>query len=702
MAADQIEPTSETPDTRPARWASWLLIATSGLLLFLLVSGLVVFLAPIPSDFTASQSWFWVTVQWLILLHTFLGLIAIVIYAIYQWRHYVLIRHARLNWGKLLGYLSLGVFLLSAVTGVYLTWEAWAGDRITYWVDVVHTWGSLALAPLLGVHLIQIWVRARRRATTENPPRLTGPQRRLIWGSSLFAVLLLGIGGILGLAVSGPDISAGVPPQTYSLKYGLDPFDPSNVATSTGGALNDVLMAGSEQCGTCHKDIYKEWEASAHRWSASDVFYTTVASAMEADTGIESTRYCGGCHNPITILSGNLTPVVATALKEEGKTGQEGRFYEEGISCTVCHGITQIQGVKGNANYKFTPPPRYLFELETDNGLLEQLGAFLIRAFPKTHKQTLSRGHYKLPEFCGTCHKQYIDEFVNDFGWVRLQNQYDNWKESKWNSGPDDPATIVCIECHMPLVENDQEVSSGVSDGDPFGPHPDQHRSHRWLGANQAIPWLLEDQEQVDLTERWLKGEYEIPEIADKWEDGPAIATAVTAPLLLAKGQPLEYQVIITNVKAGHEFPTGPLDLIQTWIDTTVTDASGNVLLHSGFLDEKNYIDPDAHYFRTFPIDEDGNVIDRHNLWDMVGSTYVRVIFPGFSEEANYEVAVPADTEGPLTITATLRMRKFHQSIVDLATDNSGLTFPITDLSSFTAVVELGESVVGGTDVDAG
>jgi hypothetical protein len=462
---------------------------------------------------------------------------------------------------------------------------------------------------------------------------------------------------------------------------------PSNVQTNTGGAINGELLAGSAGCGSCHEDIYKEWEASAHRWSASDVFYAAVAEVMQDETGIESTRYCGGCHNPIPTLSGSLTPIIADALAAEGKTGQESLYYEEGISCTACHGITQIQGVKGNANYLVTPPPRYLFELEEDNFLLEAISDFLIRAFPRTHKETLSRAHYKLPEFCGTCHKQYLDEFVNNFGWVRLQNQYDNWKESKWNSGPDDPSTIVCIECHMPLVPNEREVSSGVSDGDPFGAHPGEHRSHRWLAANQAIPWLLEDAEQVELTEQWLKGEYPIPEIEHKWEDGPVIGTTVAAPEAVAPGDTLEYEVIVTNRKAGHEFPTGPLDLIQTWVETKVEDAVGNVLLHSGFIDENNYVDPDAHYFRSFPIDEEGDIIYRHNLWDMVGTTYVRVIFPGYSEQASYAIDVPEDAVGPISVTATLRMRKFHQKIVDATTGNSGLTFPITDLSTFTASV---------------
>lgn len=698
------------PKVKLGRWSSKLLAATAGGLLFLLLSGLIIYLAPLPSNFSESQGWVWMTTQYMILLHSLLGVLAAAVFAIYQWKHYFATRPESVDWGKLLGYFTFWVFVVSAVTGSVLIWQAWFETKITYWVDTVHTWDSFVLVPLLVWHLAGIWIRARRSAPPEALPALRRVQWGMAWRGAAVAVTLAAIGVLLGVFTQGADISAGVPPQTYSAKYGQDPFIPSNVRTSTNGAINAELLAGSENCGDCHVDIYKEWNVSAHRWSASDIFYTTVAGIMEGDTGIESTRYCGGCHNPIPTLSGNLTPATADKLKAEGKTtGQESLHFEEGISCLVCHGITSIHGTKGNANYEFTPPPRYLFEMEQGSGFLAHLSDYLIRSAPKAHTETLSRAHYKLPEFCGTCHKQYLDEFVNNFGWVRLQNQYDNWANSKWNQGEENiKETVVCMECHMPLLDNVKEVSSGVSDGDPFGPHPGQHRSHRWLAANQAIPWLeaitgqaelteqeqAELREQAELTEQWLKGEYAIPEIEFKWEQGPAIDTTLLAPDAIQRGQPLEYQIVVSNNKAGHEFPTGPLDLIQTWIETKVMDATGKVVFHRGFLDDRNYVDPEAHYFRSFPIDEEGNVIERHNLWDMVGMTYVRVIFPGYAEQVAYEIEIPEDTPGPLTVSAVLRMRKFHQTIVDVATgtpegEKGELTFPITDISSDTATVDL-------------
>ena len=325
---------------RPGHWASKLLIATIGVLVFLLVSGLTMWLSPSPSDFTGSQSWSWKLVQWLIVGHAALGVLVVLVFAWYQWRHYFRTRPTRVDFDKLLGYASFWLFVISAISGLILTWEGLFGSKITYWLDTVHIWSSLALVPILGLHLVRVWTRIRKRAEREMLPQLRASRLRLIAGTSAITVVLVGIGFGLSFGVQTTDISEGVPPQTYSLKYGDDPFLPSNVQTSLGGAINGDVLAGSEGCGSCHKDIYDEWSASAHRWSASDVFYTTVAGVMQEETGIESTRYCGGCHNPIPILSGNLTPITADALAAEGKTGQDHYcFFVIKLLCFMLYNI---------------------------------------------------------------------------------------------------------------------------------------------------------------------------------------------------------------------------------------------------------------------------------------------------------------------------------------------------------------------------
>ena len=46
--------------------------------------------------------------------------------------------------------------------------------------------------------------------------------------------------------------------------------------------------------------------------------------------------------------------------------------------------------------------------------------------------------------------------------------------------------------------------------------------------------------------------------------------------------------------------------------------------------------------FKAEPVDQYGNLIDRHNLWEMVGVRYRRALFPGFSDKAEFMFSCPA------------------------------------------------------------
>ena len=65
----------------------------------------------------------------------------------------------------------------------------------------------------------------------------------------------------------------------------------------------------------------------------------------------------------------------------------------------------------------------------------------------------------------------------------------------------------------------------------------------------------------------------------------------IDAPREVVAGHPVPIRVHIVNNKAGHDFPTGPLDIIQAWVEIEVTDDAGEVVFHSGTVDEKNFVD---------------------------------------------------------------------------------------------------------------
>jgi len=611
------------------------------MLLFETFSGLSIYLLP-----------FSISNQMMVLTHTLVGLVFILPFAWYQLRHWRIYRQMKMTHLKLTGYLAMVATLTAAVTGVVLTIQAVWQTRIGYTWDTVHIVATFALLVTVSAHITPIVVRDLKA-------RSAAPMRAIIGAEAAFSgyasAIVLGLFVLTAVLVFAyhPAVLDNKLPKDYHYLYGPDrPFAPSLATTNTGQAFDSRTMSGSASCGKagCHEEIYKEWETSAHRWSAMDVAFQKVQTVMADQNGPETTRYCGGCHDPISLFSGEKN------LFNNQLTNRSG--YQEGISCIVCHTIKKTD-VKGNANYVVTQPERYLFALDTDT-TMAPVTDFLIRAYPRKHVESLQHKLFKSPEFCAACHKQFIDEEINNVGWVQLQNQYDNWRKSRWNHPGNPTKTIECRECHMPL-QNSFDPASG-DDLDYNRTKDDgKHRSHRFLAANQFMPAALKlprAHEQVDLTEKWLQGKIEIPEIADKWRTGPAVPIELVAPRVVAPGEDVHLDAVITNNKVGHDFPTGPLDIIQAWVEITVKDQDGHVLFTSGQRDDRHFIEPGAFMFKAEPVDQYGKLIDRHNLWEMVGVRYRRALFPGFADKASFSFACPASIVSVPTDTAKVSLDK--------------------------------------------
>jgi hypothetical protein len=630
-------------------WQQPLLRVVSGLLVFETLSGLVIYLLP-----------FSVSTQVTVLVHTAAGVVFVLPYLWYQLRHWWAYRSIRLSHVVLSGYLSMLSSLALVVSGLVLTAQALFGTRISPRWDLVHVVATFGLLASVVPHVVTLMLRARRAPRSAG----TGAVRASVRGFALASVCITAALVVMVAGAAGayrPPALVNELPHDYSYVYGPKrPFAPSLATTASGGAYDPRSLAGSASCGRsgCHQQIYDEWQVSAHRYAAMDPSFQKVQAVMAEQNGSESTRYCGGCHDPVSLFSGTKNVFV------KDLTGQTG--YREGISCVACHAIRQTD-VKGNAAYVIAQPERYMFEL--DSGPAKQaVSDYLIRAYPRKHVASLEHKLYKSPQFCAACHKQFIDEEINRVGWVQLQNQYDNWRKSRWNHPGDAKRTIECRECHMALTRS---TDPGAGDAADYNrtPADGKHRSHRFLGANQFIPLalgLVGAKEHVKLTERWLRGEIEVPEIADKWRRGPTVPIELVAPEEVTPGRPVVLRTVLTNNKAGHDFPTGPLDIIQAWVEIEVTDQSGRVVFASGQRDSSHFIAPGSFMFKAEPVDQYGNLIDRHNLWEMVGVRYRRALYPGSSDQEQFSFVCPG-TIVPGSTDEMHRRRNDSTSVLDRA-----------------------------------
>ncbi len=667
---------------RPARradWISWRAVLTQAGLAALAISGLAIRFLPFhPAN------------QWNVLLHTAGGLALLWLVAGYSARHWREYRRQAVSDVVVLGYAMAAMLAVCLASGLVVTWQAVFGVRTSAaWRDA-HLFSTFGLMGAGAAHVLLAWLRSRKVG-------LSGEALRgLAWA-----------GGVCGVLITLPVLSSGIYsgrklnnrlPADYRYVYGQDrPFAPSLARTSTGRAIDPQSLAGSETCGTagCHEQIVAEWLPSAHRYAAMDTVFQAIQNVMAQQNGPESTRYCGGCHDPISLFSGTKNIFV------EKLTGLAG--YKEGVSCLACHAIRETD-IRGNANYTVSQPREYLWQWDAA-GAGRMARDFLIRAYPGEHAK-LSKRMFKTPEYCAACHKQFIDQEVNRVGWVQLQNQYDNWAASHWNAKGDARRTVECRECHMPLVDS-RDPAAGDSADYNRTPKDGKHRSHRFLAANNFMPEVLKApgwEEHKELTEKWLRGEVRIPEIEDKWASGKIVQIAVDAPERVRAGQAVKVRVSLVSNKVGHDFPTGPLDMIQSWVHITARDAAGRVVYESGRVGQGQFIEPGTFLFKAEPVDQHGNLIDRHNLWEMVGVRYRRSLFPGYSdfvdytwvcpsgsgqpqqrrgaERSEHEFRAAAEPRGALTVTARLMYRKIDQFLLNYVEGGrSKRTAPVVEIA---------------------
>ena len=688
-------PSSSLRALAEKRWSSRLAAAVSGALGCLGLSGLWNFLAP-----------FSLFSQLLLLAHVLSGLGVTTVVVPYVARHVRTWARQRVTASMFLGYALAAVVLVSLASGVWLGGEALWSRRMTPAWDLTHLVSGLAVLGLVGAHLAA--AVQRRWAVSHTAPALAAAMRVF---ARRQAVLVVGIAGpVACVALAWPRADLRFdPPEGYTLpgyaqafdEYRGNPFAPTYARTDDLRMVAPELMAGSASCGRggCHEQVLAEWQPRAHRFAAMNPPFQEVQRRFAEDREPADTRYCAGCHDPISLFAG-AKDLHSQSLSAPG--------VEEGISCVACHSISQVDE-RGNADYVVSPPTPYLWE--SAPGWRGSVGTFLVRTYPRHHLADYDRNLLRTPEFCAACHKQFIPEALNRFGLVEGQNQFDEWRNGHWHS-EDPESDLSCRDCHMRLVES-QDPGRGEAGDRRRAVDDRRHRHHGFIATNNFMPAVLglpHSEEHVRLTEAWMRGETVLPEIADLWPEGPVAGLSLIVPASAGPGQTIDVRAVVSNRKAGHNFVTGPLDFIRSWIHLEILDADGRVLAAWGQLDpETRHIvegdrtggDADGARGRTLvleatPVDEHGEELRRHELCRKAGGRGRRVIFPLYSDSQSYRFTVPVGTKGPRRIQAELNYRRYRQEFLDLVLpdleESSGVYQPTVRQATASASVRLSAS----------
>jgi tetratricopeptide (TPR) repeat protein len=93
------------------------------------------------------------------------------------------------------------------------------------------------------------------------------------------------------------------------------------------------------------------------------------------------------------------------------------------------------------------------------------------------------------------------------------------------------------------------------------------------------------------------------------------------------------------------------LDKIIFWSGAVAGTAKGRV--------GKGPVEPSAHFYRSYLVDDHGNHIDKNNTWAAREAVYVNLIPPGSADLVHYRLRVPSDCGDTIYLLAKLNYRKF-------------------------------------------
>ncbi len=597
--------------------------------------------------------------QWMFLVHLVLGLLLVVPFVLFGAFH---LRNAIIRPNRRAVRAGLALFatsLVVLVSGIALT-RAFIDLRepttrsVLYWAHVI--------SPVVVVWLFILH-------------RLAG--RRIRWSVGLTWAAVAGVFALVMTLLHSQD------PRKWNVTgpaSGEKYFFPSLARTSTGNFIPARTLMNDQYCRDCHADIHGKWLHSVHHFSSfnNPAYDASVRETREVvfkrDGNVQASRFCAGCHDPVPFFSGEFED---KRFDDPEYDLASDDMANAGITCSVCHAITNINTVRGNADFTIEEPIHYPFAF-SENPFLKWVNRSLIKARPQFHKKTFLKPLHRAAggsedrsaEFCGTCHKVHLPQELNDYKFLRGQNHYDAFLLSGVSGHGvgsfyyPPRAEANCNGCHMPLMESRDFGAKKTFATDPESDLFDRLtvHNHQFPSANTAVPALTGAPDWVIEAHReFLKGVLRVDIFGLR--EGGTIDGELIAPLrpdvpALEPGRDYLLEVVIRTVKMGHAFTQGTSDSNEVWLDVTA-ESGGAPIGRSGGRAGDGEVDPWSHFVNALVLDRDGYRIDRRHAQDIFVPLYDHQIPPGAADSVHYLLRVPPDAAGTVTVDVRLLFRKF-------------------------------------------
>jgi Flp pilus assembly protein TadD len=472
--------------------------------------------------------------------------------------------------------------------------------------------------------------------------------------------------------------------EHYNFRFGDDhPFLPSNATTDTGQFIDSKSFLTAKYCGHCHQEAYAEWRQTAHANSFRAPWYIKNTNLLRDEKGIEFTRHCEGCHNPIALVSGALTkgsPI-------------DRHFDADGITCTTCHSIQKVDA-RGTGSYVMAQPA--VLVDANDKPIYGEVSDREILAHLDRHSKAVMKDFYRTSDFCAACHKAALPRILNNYKWQRAIFLSDEWQQSSFAKQSPLPFYVkdqvsTCQTCHM--------KSEAITLQD-YGAEDGKLKSHRWLGANTALSKYYGYDEQMEKTVAFLRTGVFNVDLFGIERNGDKIAAPLgNVPFEVAAGDDLVVSVVVQNKGIAHNHVPEQRDFYESWVEFQVKDSAGKTIMDSGAIGQDGELDPGAHSFTNRLVNTSGVLNDLHQVWDTRIIAFNNTIISGRSQIVRFGFKIPAGTAGPITLTAKVNYRRFNQRFIEFGLGKH-YQLPVVEMASRTRTIALGANQPAPPDAE--
>ena len=276
-------------------------------------------------------------------------------------------------------------------------------------------------------------------------------------------------------------------------------------------------------CAGCHRGIFTAWSQSMHRFAWANEFYQPDYLQASKETGGFTDIFCGECHTPTGVRTGQLPPPDGSLMDDTSL---------QGVSCDYCHTVHEVVET---VNVRTISEPGNVKRGPRGDGRSPY------------HEVQYSEIHTNAA-FCGACHN-----VVHPTSKAVVIDTYSDWKE-----GPYAAQGIRCQDCHMtpgPGVEKNPGKSS------PLGSTREHIATHSFAGGSVFFHERAGNDKKAEIARQMLTAAAELETEVTRSENG------------------IELLARIKNVGAGHKIPTGVTYIRKMWLEVIAVNAAGDGVL---------------------------------------------------------------------------------------------------------------------------